>query len=88
MQEVEDEAWSEPNISSCSLSQDILASTFSDEVIHDEEVSHTVPIAATLFDPNSSFFNQEQILKSHLFLYLLKLKIMIHLLMMLMIKKK
>ena len=36
LQEIEDEAWSEPSISSCSLSQDLLASTFSDEVDHDE----------------------------------------------------
>ena len=36
VQEVEDEAWSEPNISSCSLSQDSLASTFFDEFIYDE----------------------------------------------------
>ena len=36
LQEIEDEAWSEINISSCDLSQDILASTFSDEVSHDE----------------------------------------------------
>ena len=36
LQEIEDEAWSEPNISSCSLSQYFLASTFSDEVDHDE----------------------------------------------------
>ena len=36
VQEVEDEAWSEPSISSCSLSQDFLASTFSDEFDHDE----------------------------------------------------
>ena len=36
MKEVEDEALSEPDIYSCALSQDILASTFSDEVIHDE----------------------------------------------------
>ena len=36
VQEVEDDAWSEPNISSCSLSQYLLASTFSDEVIYDE----------------------------------------------------
>ena len=28
LQEIEDEAWSEPNISSCSLSQYLLASTF------------------------------------------------------------
>ena len=32
----EDEAWSEPSISYCSLSQYFLASTFSDEVDHDE----------------------------------------------------
>ena len=36
MQEVEDEAWREPNISSCALSQDILVSTFSNEFIYDE----------------------------------------------------
>ena len=35
MKEVEDEAWNEPNISSCSLSQDLLTSTFFDEVIYD-----------------------------------------------------
>ena len=37
LQEIEDEAWSEPNISSCSLSlsQDLLASTFSDEFDND-----------------------------------------------------
>jgi len=36
LQEIEDEAWSEPSISSCSLSQDFLASTLYDEVDHDE----------------------------------------------------
>ena len=36
LQEIEDEAWSEPNISYCPLSQDLLASTFSDEFDHDE----------------------------------------------------
>ena len=36
VQEVEDEAWSGPKISSCSLSQYFLASKFSDEVDHDE----------------------------------------------------
>ena len=36
LQEIEDEAWSEPNISSCSLSQFLLASKFSNEVDHDE----------------------------------------------------
>ena len=35
VQEVEDEAWIEPSISSCA-SQDVLASTLSDEVICDE----------------------------------------------------
>ena len=59
MQEVEDEAWSEPNISSCSLSQDVLAYTFYDEVTYNEEVSHTVHVVATLFDSNASLFNQE-----------------------------
>ena len=59
VQEVEDEAWSEPSISSCSLSQDLFASTFSDEVIYDEEVSHIVHVVATLFDSNASSFNEE-----------------------------
>ena len=59
MQEVEHEAWREPNISSCYLSQYVLASTFSDEVIYDEEVSHTVHVVATLFDSNDSSFNEE-----------------------------
>ena len=36
LREIEDEAWSEPSISSCSLSQDLLASTFFDEVYNDE----------------------------------------------------
>ena len=36
MQEVEDEAWRKPNILSCALSQDVLASTFSDEFIYYE----------------------------------------------------
>ena len=36
LQEIEDEAWSEPSIFSCSLSQYFLASTFYDEVYHDE----------------------------------------------------
>ena len=34
--EVEDEAWSEPNISSCSLYRYFLDSTLFDEVYHDE----------------------------------------------------
>ena len=40
-----------------SLSQDVSTSTLSDEVDHKEEVSHTVPIATTLFDSNVSSFN-------------------------------
>ena len=36
LQKIKDEAWSKPNISSCSLSQYLLASTFFDEVYHDE----------------------------------------------------
>ena len=63
LQEIEDEAWSEPSISSCSLSQDFLASTFSDEFDHDEEVSHTVHVVAALFDSNASSFNQEENIK-------------------------
>ena len=59
LQEIEDEAWSETNISSCDLSQYFLASTFSHEVDNDEEVSHTVHVTTTLFDSNASFFNQE-----------------------------
>ena len=43
-----------------SLSQDVLASTVSDEVDHEEETSHTVPVATTLFDLNASSFNQEE----------------------------
>ena len=59
LQEIEDEAWSEPSISSCSLSQDFLAFTFSDEVDHDEEVPHTVHVAASLFHSNASSFNEK-----------------------------
>ena len=36
LQEIEDEAWSEPIISSCSLSQDFLASIVSNEFDHDK----------------------------------------------------
>ena len=36
LQEIEDEAWSEPRTSSCSPSQYFLASTLSNEVDHDE----------------------------------------------------
>ena len=59
LQEIEDEAWSEPSISSCSLSQYFLASTFSDEVDNDEEFSHTFHVASTLVDSNASSFNEE-----------------------------
>ena len=59
VQEVEDEAWSEPSISSCSLSQDLLASKLFDEVGHDEEFSHTVHVSTTLFHSNASSFNEE-----------------------------
>ena len=53
LQEVEDEAWSKPNISSCCLSQYLLASTFFDEV------SHPVHVSSTLFNSIASSFNQE-----------------------------
>ena len=36
-----------------------MASTFSDEFIYDEEVSHTFHVVATLFDLNASSFNEE-----------------------------
>ena len=42
-----------------SLSQDVLASTISDEVDHEEEFSHTVLVATTLFNSNASSFNLE-----------------------------
>ena len=42
-----------------SLSQDVSTSTVYDEFDHKEEVSHTVPVATTLFDSNASSFNQE-----------------------------
>ena len=59
LQQIEDEALSEPHISSCSLSQDLLDCTFSTKVDHDEEFSHTVHVAAILFDLNASSFNEE-----------------------------
>ena len=43
-----------------SLSQYVSASIVSDEVDHEEEVSHTVLVATTLFDLNASSFNQEE----------------------------
>ena len=36
LQEIKDEAWSGPNIYYCSLSQYLLATTFYNEVDHDE----------------------------------------------------
>ena len=36
-----------------------MAFTFSNEVDHDEEVSHTVHVAATLLDLSASSFNEE-----------------------------
>ena len=83
--EVEDEAWSEPIISYFSLSQYFLAYTFSDEVYHDEEVSHIVHVAATLLIRMLPPSMKKQILKSRLFLCLLKV---IFLLVILMLKKK
>ena len=59
LQEIEAEAWSEPKISSCSLSQDLLASTFSNEVDIDEYFH----VAATLLDLNASSFNEEANIK-------------------------
>ena len=59
LQEIEDEAWSEPNISSCPLCQYLLASKLSDEVDNDEQFSHTVHVSATLLDSTASSFNEE-----------------------------
>ena len=42
-----------------SLSQYLLASTFSNEFIYDEEFSHTFHVSTTLFDSNAYSFNQE-----------------------------
>ena len=47
-------------MSSCSLSQYVSSSTVSDEVVHDEEVTHIVPIATILFDSNASSSYQEE----------------------------
>ena len=71
------------------ISKYVFASTFSDEVIHDEEVSQIVHVPTILFDLNASSFNQEANIKEPYFsVYILKLKILIHLLMMLIMKKK
>ena len=59
LQEIEDEAWSETSISSCSLSQYLLTYKFYDDVYNDEEFSHTVHVVDTLLDQNASSFNQE-----------------------------
>ena len=40
-----------------SLSQEVSTSTVSNEVDHEEEFSHTVLFATTLFDSNPSSFN-------------------------------
>ena len=42
-----------------SLSQYFSTSTVSNEVDHEEEVSHIVLVFTTLFDSNASSFNQE-----------------------------
>ena len=49
------------------LSRYVLASAISDEVDHDEEVSHTIFSVATLFDSNTSFFNQEENIEEQYF---------------------
>ena len=45
------------NSSMISLSQDFSSSIVSDEVDHEEGVSHIVPVSTTLFDSNASSFN-------------------------------
>ena len=85
MQEIEDEAWSEPSISSCSLSQDFLASTFSNEFDHEKQFSHIFHAASTLIDSNASSFNEEANIEEPSFLCLLKV---IFLLVILLMKKK
>ena len=85
LQEIEDEAWSEPSISSCSISQDFLASTFFDEADHDEEFYHTVHVSAALFHSNASSFNEEANIKEPSFLCLLKV---IFLLVIILMKKR
>ena len=45
-----------------SLSQDVSASTVSNEVDHEEEFSHTVLVSTALFDSNASSFNQQEII--------------------------
>ena len=48
---------SDSRSSMISLSHDVSTSTVSDEVDHDEEVSHTFPVATTLSNSNASSFN-------------------------------
>ena len=55
-----------------SLSQDLSSSKVSNEVKHDEEVSHTVLVATTLFDSNASSLNQEANIEEPCSLCLLK----------------
>ena len=71
-----------------SLSQYVSASTVYDEVDHEEEVSHIVPVATTLFDLKASSFNQEANIEEPSFFVSLKVDILIHLLMMLLMNKK
>ena len=85
LQEIEDEAWREPNISSCSLSQDFLDSKLFYEVDHDEEFYHTVHVASTLFGLNAFSFNEEANIEEPSFSMSLKV---IFLLVILMMKKK
>ena len=88
VQEEEDEAWSKPNISSCALSQYVSASTFSDEVVHNEEFTHKVLVATILFDSNASSFYQEANIEQPYFSVSLEVEDPNHLLLMLMMKKK
>ena len=71
-----------------SIFQYVFASTFSDEFVHDEEFSQIFHVATILFDRILPLSIKKQILKSHIFMYLLKLKILIHLMMMMIMKKK
>ena len=51
------------------LSQYVSASTVSDKDDHEEEVSHTILVATTLFDSNASSFNQEANIEEPSFFY-------------------
>ena len=50
-----------------SLSQYVSSSIVSNEFDHDEEVSQTVPVVATLFDLNASSSYQEENIEEHYF---------------------